>query len=73
MELKEVDDTRLPGMKQFLFGLMNKSATKTLEVLLGCPLSSSIKQKLRHWVSLLVHQANTTSPGDVLHTFHYLF
>ncbi|XP_051017804.1 NACHT, LRR and PYD domains-containing protein 5 [Acomys russatus] len=73
MQLKEADDTRLLGMKRFLFGLMNKGTMRTLEVLLGCPLSSGVRQKLQHWVSLLGHQVDTTSPADVLDAFHYLF
>ncbi|GAB1291683.1 NACHT, LRR and PYD domains-containing protein 5 [Apodemus speciosus] len=72
-EVKRSDNTHLLGMRRFLFGFMNKDILKTLEVLFGCPVTPPIKQKLRHWVSLIGQQVNSTSPMDTLDAFYYLF
>nr|XP_021510064.1 NACHT, LRR and PYD domains-containing protein 5 [Meriones unguiculatus] len=73
LELKETNDTHLLGMKRFLFGLMNKDTMRTLEVLLGCPLSPAVEKKLQHWVFLLGQQVKATSPKDYMDAFYYLF
>ncbi|XP_076788196.1 NACHT, LRR and PYD domains-containing protein 5-like isoform X2 [Arvicanthis niloticus] len=72
MEVKRTNNIPL-GMKRFLFGLMNKDILKTLEVLFGCPINLTIKQKLQHWVSLIGQQVNDTNPMDTLDAFYYLF
>ncbi|XP_028640322.1 NACHT, LRR and PYD domains-containing protein 5-like [Grammomys surdaster] len=72
MEVKTTNNIHL-GMKRFLFGLMNKDILKTLEVLFGCPVNPTVKQKLQHWVSLIGQQVNDTSPMDTLDAFYYLF
>lgn len=66
-------NTHLLGMKRFLFGLMNKDTVRTLEGLLGCPVSSAVKQRLQHWVFGLGQQVDATSPADILDAFYYLF
>nr|AAO52698.1 MATER protein [Mus musculus] len=73
MEVKRTDDTRLLGMKRFLFGLMNKDILKTLEVLFEYPVIPTVEQKLQHWVSLIAQQVNGTSPMDTLDAFYCLF
>ncbi|KAK2096401.1 hypothetical protein P7K49_025435 [Saguinus oedipus] len=62
VELKQAGfHSHLLWMKRFLFGLMNEDVRRPLEVLLGCPVSLGVKQKLLHWVSLLGQQTNATS------------
>lgn len=74
MKLEQTNfNTHLLGMKRFLFGLMNKDTMRTLEALLGCPVSSAVKQRLQHWVFGLGQQVSATSPADVLDAFYYLF
>ncbi|XP_059109571.1 NACHT, LRR and PYD domains-containing protein 5 [Peromyscus eremicus] len=66
-------NTHLLGMKRFLFGLMNKETMITLEVLLGCSVLPTVRQKLQDWVFVLGQRVSATSPTDVLDAFHYLF
>uniref|UniRef100_A0A8C2LDX2 NLR family, pyrin domain containing 5 n=1 Tax=Cricetulus griseus TaxID=10029 RepID=A0A8C2LDX2_CRIGR len=66
-------NAHLGGMKRFLFGLVNKDTMRTLEVLLGYPLSPVVNQVLQHWVFMLGQQANDTSPMDVLDAFRHVF
>ncbi|KAM7340366.1 hypothetical protein ACRRTK_000981 [Alexandromys fortis] len=74
MTLKRTNfNTHLLGMKRFLFGLMNKDTMRTLEALLGCPVSPAVKQRLQHWVFEVGQQVSTTGPEDVLDVFYYLF
>nr|XP_044989258.1 LOW QUALITY PROTEIN: NACHT, LRR and PYD domains-containing protein 5 [Jaculus jaculus] len=73
-ELKQAGfNAHLLGMKRFLFGLMNKHVIRALEVLLGCSVPLTVRQKLLDWVTLLGHQVNTTTPVDILESFYYLF
>ncbi|XP_013209977.1 NACHT, LRR and PYD domains-containing protein 5 [Microtus ochrogaster] len=74
MTLKRTNfNTHLLEMKRFLFGLMNKDTMRTLEALLGCPVSPAVKQRLQHWVFEVGQQVSATGPEDVLDAFYYLF
>nr|XP_010960237.1 NACHT, LRR and PYD domains-containing protein 5 [Camelus bactrianus] len=60
-------------MKRFLFGLMRKEVTATLDALLGCSYPLGVRRVLLHWISLLGQHASTAAPSDFLEAFRCLF